>query len=263
MKVLVIGGNGFLGRQICKAIPNSTTYGRARNSKTHIKGDILELEKLAEVIPKFDVIINCVGLSPLKQPKKDMYSQIHVLGVRNILFSLKQGQRFIQISAIGADSSSEIEYLRTKGKAEEIIKSSKSNHLIIRPSIMFGKSAEIFKLTESLPFFPNIKAKVSPVYIGDVASIIKENLKKREGVIEVAGNMQMTMYEFVKKYKKAKKQIIIKIPKPVYSPFLYMACKLNLFGLSMNQYKSINKDNVSRKRYDYKYKEYEDWLRNL
>lgn len=265
MKILILGGTGFLGRNISSKLKGDVyTFGREKSSnKKHIIGDISNLENLKKIIPKYDVVINLIGLTPIKEPKKVSYSDIHVGGVRNVLFSLRKNQRLIHISALGANESSDNEYLRTKGKAEKLIISSKVNALILRPSMIFGKDSELFNSIKNVPFFPMLRFKIQPVYVLDIAKIVNKNLTKPKGIIELAGNTTMSFYEFVKKYKKAKKQSFIGIPLFLFKPFFYVLTHLNLFGLSKNQWLLIKKDNVSKNTLKFNYKDYDAWLQNL
>ncbi|MFT4260897.1 MAG: NAD-dependent epimerase/dehydratase family protein [Candidatus Woesearchaeota archaeon] len=264
MKVLIIGGTGFLGNNISPLIKADVyTMSRSGSKKKHVKADILNLEKVKKIIPKYDVIINLTGLSPIKEPSKTSYSDVHVLGVRNILFSLNKNQRFIHVSAIGANKKSKNEYLRTKGKAEQIILSSKTNTLIIRPSMIFGEGSELFKQIKNVPFFPNFKFQVQPVFVEDIAKIINKHLKTKKGIIEVAGPEKMTFYDFVKKYKSSKNKVCLKVPMFLFKPFFYLLTRLNLFGLSKNQWLLISKNNISKKPYSFNYTRYGSWLQKL
>jgi uncharacterized protein YbjT (DUF2867 family) len=262
MKILILGGKGFLGKTVASNLKGKV-YTFGRENQNDYKGDISNLEDLKKVIPRFDIIINLVGLTPIKEPKKASYSDIHITGVRNILFSLKKNQRLIHISAIGASEDSQNEYLRTKGKAEKLIISSKANALIIRPSMIFGSNSELFKSIKHVPFFPMFKFKVQPIHDLDIAKIINKYLTNKKGIIEVAGKKEMTFYDFIKKYKKAKKQILIGIPLFVFKPFFYALTHLKLFGLSKNQWLLIKKDNISKKTLKFNYQDYDSWLQNL
>ena len=264
MKILIIGGRGFLGSHLKKYLEGQiTTLSRSKSSsKNHLSVDIFDLDKIKKIIPKYDVIINCFGLTPIKQPKKITYSQAHVVAVRNILFSLKPNQRFIHISALGANSDSKNEYLRTKGKAEEIIKSSKSNYLIIRPSMIFEKDCELFLSTKKTPFFPNISAKIAPVHPKDICLAILKNQNQNK-VLELAGPQIMSIFKFIKDYKKANNEFLFKIYKPFFIPIFYVMCKLRLFGLSNNQWSLLKIDNISSNPWPHNYIKYDEWLSKI
>ena len=259
MKYLLVGGKGFLGSEFRKLLKKEDvwTLGPGKGKK-HIKFDITKGDPK---IDEFDIVINLVGLSPLKKPKVS-YSEVHVVGVKNLILALKKDALFVQISALGADMNSKNEYLRTKGKAEYLIKKSKTNYLIFRPSVIFDKESEFFKIinkTIYLPFFPNIKTEVMPIYREDVAKFVLDKIKSfKNETFDVCGQEKMTIYEMVKLYRKSKGYFTIKIPSFIFKPFYYLYCKL---FQSHNQYSILNQKNIGKKVI--KTKKYSSWLKEI
>ncbi|MFT4311142.1 MAG: sugar nucleotide-binding protein [Candidatus Woesearchaeota archaeon] len=262
MKVLLVGGKGFLGRSVKNKLKDKEVFvlGRNAKGKNSIKKDITK-EYLD--LKDFDVIVNFAGLSPLKKPKNTSYKDVHVVGVRNIIVGMKEKAKLIHISAIGANTKSENEYLRTKGKAEYLIKKSGINSTIIRPSIIFDKNNEFFKTlnkTLLIPFFPNIKTKVKPIYRKDLANLIAKEVKLRKGkgIIEACSDKVYTIYEFAKLYRKNKGYPTIKIPYFLFKPIYYLYC---IIFESKEQYTILKYDNVGKELK--KIKKYEDWLKEI
>lgn len=262
MKVLLIGGNGQLGRSLKNFLRGDVyTFGKSNiSSDKHIVGDLLVEEEVKNAMKGFDLVVNLVGLSPLKEPKEVSYSKAHVFGVRNILFNLKKKQRFVHISALGASENSDIEYIRTKGKAESLILSSGVNAMIIRPSIIFEKGFEIFNMFEHNFLVPNFDMKIQPVHPKDIANLIN-NFKK--GVFDCCGLEVYSFYEFIKMYRGAKRKVSIKVPLWLVKPVLFIISRLNLFGFSKNQYLSLSLNNTSSNNFVKKGVSYKDWLQKL
>ncbi len=245
MKTLVIGGRGFLGKNVCKYLDNPTTFDRNKG-RNHVKGSINDLNLLKKVLPEYDVIINLVGLTPLKNPKGTSYKEVHIEGVRNLLFSMTDKQKLIYVSALGADIDSDKEYLRTKGKAEELIRKSGKDYCIIRPSFIFGKGNEFFKQLDfykHLWFFPNIKIKLQPIYVKDVAKIIgkvvKNKIRKKE--FEVGGDTTYTIFNLARLYKK---RSLIPIPWFLFKFSYWLVSRMKIFGITPEQYKMLLHDNT-------------------
>ena len=86
-------------------------------------------------------------------------------------------ERLVHVSGIGADSrSSKNRYVRSKVEAEEAIVAAFESATILRPSVVFGPDDVLFnrlaKVAAMAPFMPvvgNGRAKVQPVFVGDVA----------------------------------------------------------------------------------------------
>lgn len=271
MKVLVVGGRGFLGRAVCKELKDLDVYtmDRKQGGKKHLKCPLSNYEKLKKLLPDFDVVVNLVGLSPLKEPKGTSYSEVHVRGVRNILFCLKQRQRYVHISALGANKDSEIEFLRTKGKAEFLIENSKIKHTIIRPSFIFDSGNEFFgqlDKTKYFLFFPNIPTKMQPVYRGDVAKVVRQSVlgKVKKKVLEIGGPHKMSLYNMAYAYREARGEVCLKFPYSLFKAGFWLVSRTGLQGLGKDQFK-ISMVNNTCKRSDLKDyvsrpKSYYEWV---
>ncbi len=262
MKVLLIGGRGYLGRSVSKNLSKYKiyTFDRSKGPKNHFQGSITSFNDVKKAIEGMDVIINLVGLSPIKKPENS-YSKVHVLGVRNILFGLTPKQRLIHISALGADSSSKNEYLRTKGKAELLIEGSKAKYAIIRPSILFSKESEVFTMFSKPLLFlvPNFKFKFQPVYVDDVAQIIAEILsKKKTGIFQLGGNKKISFYTWIKSYRAKKGLVTIMLPSTLGKIGIKLA---EIIGIFPKNTLTLLQNNTSDSTYKFDYTDYFDWLK--
>jgi dihydroflavonol-4-reductase len=110
------------------------------------------------------------------------YFRINITGTQNLVDAsvLKGVKRIIYISSRASflDGGG---YSQSKLKAEECVKSSGLQWLILRPSEAYGQGAgdtvnRLIEWVKKYPFVPVIgegKAKLSPVYIDDVVSAIE------------------------------------------------------------------------------------------
>lgn len=274
MKVVVFGGKGFLGTQVVKDLSKKGfkvyTFGGNFNDKNHFKGDITCFQDVEKATSKMDIVVNLVGLSPLRMPKKTTYHKVHVIGVKNIIKACKKNKRLVHISALGADKNSDIEYLKTKGIAEQEIKKSGLKFNVLRPSVMFDNGNEfIDSISRSsfLLFFPYIKAKMQPIYRKDVAKLVELAVsgKIQEKTIEIAGPEQISLYEIAKRIHKTKSLPIIPVPVFFLKPFLYFFAFFRLFGISKDQIKSLDLENITESNSAEKYiklTSFDFWLKN-
>ena len=87
-------------------------------------------------------------------------------------------QRLVHISGIGAESrSSKNRYIQSKVEAEDAIIAAFESATILRPSVVFGPDDAMFnrmaKIAAQAPFLPvvgNGRARVQPVFAGDVGA---------------------------------------------------------------------------------------------
>jgi len=87
--------------------------------------------------------------------------------------------RFIHISAIGADPRSSSAYARTKAAGEQAVRDAFPTVTILRPSVVFGPEDQFFNrfatmatVSPVLPLIGGGETRFQPVYVGDVADAI-------------------------------------------------------------------------------------------
>jgi len=97
-----LGGRGFLGKAIAgklKSKCNVYTFDRKDGPANHIKGTILNKDDLLRAFGGKDIVINLVGLTPLRKPKNTSYEDVHVSGVRNIVEACKDNNKKLSLSS--------------------------------------------------------------------------------------------------------------------------------------------------------------------
>lgn len=200
MRVLVIGGAGFLGRQIVGRLvaqghvvhvpTRQYQHGRAllvHPTVTVMQADVHDDDTLNRLVNGCDMVINLVGIlhSRSGQPYGPDFDRAHVqLPKRIAQVCLRHGtKRFIHVSALGADAQAPSGYLRSKAAGEQAIQmayasAQSDGFTIFRPSVVFGPEDQFMNMFARLArFFPVLpiagaKAKMQPVFVMDVAEAI-------------------------------------------------------------------------------------------
>lgn len=190
MKLLIAGGTGFLGRQlIATALEkgHQVTYlGRhqakgsvfARQQVTFLKADLLKDDQRHLPNDPFDVMIDCVGAI-----KSSQLDKLNVQATKSAIKICQEShvKHFVYISASGGYPA----YVRSKRRAEELVKSSGINYLIVRPGLIFGADrpktifqAWVLRFLLGLPFIgPKLKhlAPVSTIELANKIFAALEN----------------------------------------------------------------------------------------
>ncbi|MDP4010455.1 MAG: NAD(P)H-binding protein [Candidatus Spechtbacteria bacterium] len=195
-KVLVLGGTGFLGYYVLRALDerNIPTGVMIRRKLDDIDiptegydillGNILDEASTKEAVSKFkpDVIINLVGI--VSEKRADItFERVYVNGTQNIIDAAYGAgvKKIVSVSAMGADENSPQKYFKFKAESEKIIKNSGMDWTIFRPSIMFGWrsgfNSMIAKPARRLLFVPMVDGgyhMIQPVAASTVANAIVE-----------------------------------------------------------------------------------------
>jgi uncharacterized protein YbjT (DUF2867 family) len=176
--ILLIGGNGFVGRVLAAQlqlagysvlIPTShPAAGRELRMlpKVFIEEadvhDFDDLQNLCARIQPHGAVINLVGVlhdKPAK-PYGNVFKAAHVDLLKNIItaMQLHSLKRVLHMSALGADPHGPSMYQRSKGDGEAAVKASDLDWTIFRPSVIFGAQDQFInlfsKLTQLFPAMP-------------------------------------------------------------------------------------------------------------
>ena len=165
MKVLVLGGNGFIGRHAVKQLKQSgvdvTIGSRNSTGSDRIPVKQLKLEELTnendwkDITSQYDVVLNCVGI--LRQRPGEKYEDVHHLAPKAISCACADSNtRFVHVSALGLSLTAKSRFLTSKFKGEQAIKQSTCDWAIVRPSLLDGDGgfgAEWLRGVSKLPLF--------------------------------------------------------------------------------------------------------------
>ena len=199
MEILLIGGNGFVGKALINElrkkrikvtyISRSQNYSISIDEATWIQGDIFDIENIV-INEKYDIAIHLIGTIK----NKKLYSKLNTESVTQTIKLCQKLNinKLIYFSANGGFK----QYLESKRNGEKLVVDSKLNYLIIRPGLMYGKE----RLTSyfntlpikffsklGIPFFKN----VYPLPVEKVAkTVIKAILDNTDSTIIEINNMK-------------------------------------------------------------------------
>ena len=142
MNIILIGGNGFVGKALIKELKKykvkisylsrSQNHSISKEEATWIQGDIFNSENIV-INEEYDIAIHLIGTIK----NKNLYSKLNTESVEQTIKLCKKQNinKLIYFSANGGFK----QYLESKHNGEKLVVDSKLNYLIVRPGLMYGK----------------------------------------------------------------------------------------------------------------------------
>jgi len=269
MKVLVVGGSGFIGSTLCRELKGRghevTALSRSPSGQdlpkgvNKVMGNITDYGSIKGAFEGKDAVYNLVALSPLFKPSggDKMHDRIHRQGTEHVVRAAeKHDVRLVQMSALGADPKGPTAYIRSKGEAEEIVTESVLDYTIFRPSVVFGEGGEFISFTKLLapPYLSALpgggKTRFQPIWIGDVVEMLAASLESEEHVGEtydIGGPEVLTLADVARLAHGARGRSVNVIPVPMAlaGVGLSVAGKIPGFPMGGDQYRSLQFDNTT------------------
>jgi NADH dehydrogenase len=270
MQVLVAGGNGFIGTNLVDELldrgHNVTVLARNPDGAAlpdgvdTVSGDITAYDSIESALDGQDVVVNLVALSPLFKPKggNEMHDEVHRHGTENLVRAAEESgvDRFVQMSALGADPDGPTAYIRAKGQAETHVRESDLDWVIVRPSVVFGEGGEFVSFTKKLapPFVAPLpgggKTKFQPIWVDDLVPMLAAAVEDDEHVgktYELGGPEQLTLAEVAKVAHGADGRSVTVVPVPMglAGVGLSVAGSIPGFPMGADQYRSLKFDNTT------------------
>lgn len=222
MKVFVTGATGFVGREILRQLHAAGYSVRvlARNRRSlrvheaeadqlievH-PGDVLHAPSMAGAMTGCDAVIHLVGI--ISEVGENTFENVHTCGTQNVVAAARQAgvKRLLHMSALGTRANALSRYHQSKWSAEEIVRGSRINFTIFRPSIIYGPDDQFVNLfarmSRFLPVVPVMgsgQSKFRPVPVADVATCFVKALTepKSDGqTFDLCGSEVLTLEEIL------------------------------------------------------------------
>jgi uncharacterized protein YbjT (DUF2867 family) len=267
MDVLVTGGDGFVGRHLCDELagrghdvtalsrdPDPSVF--EENVATAV-GDVTAYDSITEQFDGQDAVVNLVALSPLFQPPSGTsHREVHLAGTENALRAAGEHdvQRFVQMSALGADSNGETAYIRAKGRAENAVKESGLDWTVFRPSVVFGDGGEFVSFTTTVtpPYLAPLprggRTRFQPIWVGDLVPMLADGLDDEHigETYELGGPAVLTLADVAKLAYRAEGKPVSVLPVPMGLTKLGMSAvgPVPMIPFGPDQARSLEMDNT-------------------
>jgi len=198
MTVLVTGGTGFVGPHVVHALRARELPVRAlvREPKRAarlaawgvelVSGDITDPTSLRAACAGVDAVVHLVAV--IKGSRAD-FERVMEQGTRNVVAAAQDAgvRRFLLASALGLDERTRdaVPYFAAKWEMEQAVQGSGLEHVIFRPSFVFGRDGGVLptfvRLARFAPVTPIVgpgTQRLQPIWVEDVAAYFAEAIDR-------------------------------------------------------------------------------------
>jgi NADH dehydrogenase len=225
VKVLVTGATGFVGPHVVRrlvddghtvrVLEHSAGSSAALPSQDAVEGSMTDAESLRRAVEGQDAVVHLVAIINGKPAE---FEAVMKQGTRDLLAAARDAgvQRFVLMSALGVDEQTKdlVPYYGAKWAMEQDVKASGLEHVIFRPSFIFGErggSLELFeriaRLAPVTPIAGPGTQRIQPIWVDDIAAYFGEGLARAEAAnrtFEIGGPDVVTWNEFWERLKRAR-----------------------------------------------------------
>jgi uncharacterized protein YbjT (DUF2867 family) len=214
-KILLAGATGQLGKYIFRELKLQGYEARvlARNLKKAqllfpdpeelVLADATNPVSLEGCCEGIDVVISAIGKSVSLRNQGN--ASFHDIDYKANLNLLREAQRanvkqFIYISAFGADRFHNLAYFKAHADFEKALRNSGLNYTILQPVALFSAYEDVATMARKgrIASLGKGDKKTNPIFEGDLAKVVVENINKPSSTIPLGGPVAYTRFEILK-----------------------------------------------------------------
>jgi uncharacterized protein YbjT (DUF2867 family) len=226
--ILVTGVTGFVGPRIVHALrereqPVRSLVRRPGDRPASalaswgaeiVQGDMTDAESLRRAVEGAEVVVHLVAI---RQGSDEDFRRVMEQGTRDLVAAAKDAgvRRFVLMSALGTSEQTKdlVPYYHAKWEMEQTVAASGLEHVIFRPSFIFGRDGGILptfkRLARIAPVTPIIgsgEQQLQPIWIDDVGTYFAEGVQRPDvagRTFELGGPDAVSWNELWERLKRA------------------------------------------------------------
>jgi NADH dehydrogenase len=223
--ILVTGGTGFVGPKIVHALRARDLPVRVLVRDAHraaklaswgcelVEGDVTQPSTLRRAAAGCDAVVHLVAI--LTGKPRD-FQRVMEQGTRDLVTASEEAgiRRFVLMSALGTSEETKdlVPYFHAKWEMEQAVEGSPLEHVIFRPSFVFGRDGGVLplfirlaRLTPVTPIVGSGRQRIQPIWVDDVAAYFVEAVDHPAAAgrtFEIGGPEVVTWNEFWERLKR-------------------------------------------------------------
>jgi NADH dehydrogenase len=219
--ILITGGTGVIGTKLVEqwlqegkrvrllALPSDTTPLEANENVEVWYGDISNKEDIRGICDGVSAVYHLAAV--IMSFDESVFKKVNLGGTKNILEEAKKAnvEHFVYISSASVTYPKPTEYSLSKRDSEELVKKSRLNYTIIRPTLVYDKKGgleletylDFLKKFPIIPFIGKGDAIKRPVYVDDIVEgllAIQGNNKAYNKTYNFSGGEEITILDFTR-----------------------------------------------------------------
>ena len=264
MKVLVIGGAGFIGRSVVAALiargadvivgTRRPKRAVAKSTSSHIELHRLTLtEDCVPLIETFDVVVNCAGI--LRERWGESYAAVYrdaPIAIASACAMLDK--RFVHVTALGLSATASSGFITAKLAGERGIATVGGEVCIVRPSLLDGVDgfgSRWLKRVAQWPvhFVPaDATGRLAPLQVDDLGEAIAALCAcPREALpasVELGGEARYSIAQYLRALRQKRgKALTLAVPAWLVRSCAHALDVLHLTPLSWGHVELMRRDN--------------------
>jgi uncharacterized protein YbjT (DUF2867 family) len=226
-RIAVDGATGYIGTHLVDYLARKGVPVRSLVRPQASREDLSFLQALGSEVVAIDLfgnsnqsgaltgvetVVHLIG--SIAPPRGQTLSDLHQRQTATLVQACKEAgvRKIVMVSALGTARGAASTYHATKWEAEECIRTSALAYVILRPSLIVGRSVgrrnsklvsrylELARTRPRVPLIGGGRNMIQPVYIGNLVEAIVQSIESKhfDGMtLEIGGSQTMSMREFV------------------------------------------------------------------
>jgi uncharacterized protein YbjT (DUF2867 family) len=236
--VTVFGATGFVGRQVVARLVDSDHVVRAvSRDGRHLPGwgervqalsaDVETGVGIGSAVVGADAVVHLVAIP--RESAGRSFERVNVQGVSHVLAAMHAAgvRRLVHVSVLGVTDDPAYRYLSSRWRGEQLVRGSRLEWVILRPSLLFGAGDGFFSLVATTLrwWSPGVVAvpaagdvRFQPLAVADLATAIERCIAERGRVretYELGGPRYLTYPQIVDAVMAVTGSRRLKLPVPV------------------------------------------------
>ena len=267
MKVLVIGGAGFIGRSVVAALIARGADVMVGTRRPKISGSsttssAIELHRLTRtedwvpLIENFDIVVNCAGI--LRERWGESYEAVYrdaPIAIASACATL--GKRFVHVTALGLTETASSGFITAKLAGERGIAKVAGETCIVRPSLLDGVEGFGARWLKRVALWPvhfvpaDATGRLAPLHVDDLGEVIAAlcacPLEALPANVELGGEARYSIAQYLRALRKTRREAVtFAVPAWMVRIAAHLLDIAHLTPLSWGHVELMRRDNVPR-----------------